>query len=168
MHCLLCGSETRNPKFCSNSCAASHNNKKSPKRRPEGKCKLCGKPSVTSRAYCKECWDGNITKSKNKIKLWLSGEWDGSSSNGLSKTVREYLLQNSQFSCQKCGFNKCHPADGKTILEINHIDGDGSNHVKENLEVLCPNCHAMTSSYRGRNWGKGKRTIHYVRVNKHG
>lgn len=39
-------------------------------------------------------------------------------------------------------------------LELNHIDGVSSNHVLDNLELLCPNCHAFTSTYRGRNKGK--------------
>jgi hypothetical protein len=36
-------------------------------------------------------------------------------------------------------------------LELDHIDGNSSNHLLENLRLLCPNCHALTSTYRGRN-----------------
>jgi hypothetical protein len=36
-------------------------------------------------------------------------------------------------------------------LELDHIDGDRSNHLLENLRLLCPNCHAMTPTYRGKN-----------------
>jgi hypothetical protein len=36
-------------------------------------------------------------------------------------------------------------------LEIDHIDGNRHNHTRENLEAICPNCHALTITWRGRN-----------------
>ena len=42
--------------------------------------------------------------------------------------------------------------NGRPIpLELNHIDGDRTNNKLENFEILCPNCHAQTDTYRGRN-----------------
>ncbi|CAM5269170.1 hypothetical protein GCM10010233_29720 [Streptomyces pseudogriseolus] len=38
--------------------------------------------------------------------------------------------------------------------EVDHIDGDWSNDRLENLRLLCPNCHATTSTWcRG---GRGR------------
>jgi hypothetical protein len=36
-------------------------------------------------------------------------------------------------------------------FQIDHIDGDASNSFIENLRILCPNCHSMTSTFRNRN-----------------
>jgi hypothetical protein len=36
-------------------------------------------------------------------------------------------------------------------LELHHIDGNRENNQLTNLEVLCPNCHALTDNYRGKN-----------------
>lgn len=36
-------------------------------------------------------------------------------------------------------------------LELHHIDGDKYNNEIENLQILCPNCHAFTDNYRGKN-----------------
>jgi 5-methylcytosine-specific restriction endonuclease McrA len=38
-------------------------------------------------------------------------------------------------------------------LELEHKDGNCTNHNIENLELLCPNCHALTDTYRGKNKG---------------
>ena len=64
---------------------------------------------------------------------------------------RNLLMEEVDYKCTKCGFCKTRE-DGKSILEIDHIDGDHTNNSKENLRVLCPNCHALTPNFR--NWGR--------------
>lgn len=52
--------------------------------------------------------------------------------------------------CEVCGLkNKWQnkPLD----MELDHIDGDRTNHLLDNLRMLCPNCHAQTETYRGKN-----------------
>jgi hypothetical protein len=34
---------------------------------------------------------------------------------------------------------------------LHHKDGDNTNNEISNLSYLCPNCHAMTDNYRGKN-----------------
>ena len=36
-------------------------------------------------------------------------------------------------------------------LELDHVNGDRRDNRLLNLRVLCPNCHATTSTYRGKN-----------------
>jgi 5-methylcytosine-specific restriction endonuclease McrA len=38
----------------------------------------------------------------------------------------------------------------KIILELHHKDGNNQNNIRSNLEALCPNCHSMTDTWRGR------------------
>ena len=38
-------------------------------------------------------------------------------------------------------------------LELDHVNGRRDDNRLENLRVLCPNCHAQTDTYRGRNIG---------------
>ena len=41
-------------------------------------------------------------------------------------------------------------------LEVHHKDGNKENNNIENLQLLCPNCHALTDNYKGRNTSKHK------------
>lgn len=51
--------------------------------------------------------------------------------------------------CEGCGLSEWR---NKPIpLELNHINGKNLDHRLENLEILCPNCHAQSDFYRGRN-----------------
>jgi hypothetical protein len=43
---------------------------------------------------------------------------------------------------------------GPIPLELDHVDGDRRNNDPSNLRLLCPNCHALTPTYRGRNIGR--------------
>lgn len=105
--------------------------------------------------YCSsEC--STLHKTELKIQTYLDGTWDGSHKGGLSATIRNFLLKEANYSCNKCGFNTFHPVDGACVLEINHINGDNKNHNRSNLEVLCPNCHSLTPNYRSRNIGQGR------------
>ena len=49
--------------------------------------------------------------------------------------------------------------DKKTTipLEVKHIDGNYLNNSEENLMLLCPNCHSLTSTYKGANLNRGKK-----------
>lgn len=49
----------------------------------------------------------------------------------------------------------------KTILQIHHIDGNASNNNEENLQVICPNCHAMTDTFMALNKGRSSRSKRY-------
>jgi hypothetical protein len=53
-----------------------------------------------------------------------------------------------QHRCEACGLSEwC----GRPIsLELHHLNGRGNDHRIENLQLLCPNCHAQTSNYRGK------------------
>ena len=51
--------------------------------------------------------------------------------------------------CERC---KLKEWQGVRIpLELHHKDGNKKNNNLSNLEILCPNCHALTDTYRGKN-----------------
>ena len=54
--------------------------------------------------------------------------------------------------CECCQLDKWQ--DQEIPLEIHHIDGDHLNNELDNLQILCPNCHALTNNWRGKNMSK--------------
>ncbi|QYA94478.1 HNH endonuclease [Streptomyces anulatus] len=56
--------------------------------------------------------------------------------------------------CSLCGTGRIW-RDRPLPLEVDHIDGNWRNNRPQNLQLLCPNCHSTTDTYRGR--GKGRR-----------
>lgn len=44
-------------------------------------------------------------------------------------------------------------------LEIHHKDGDSLNNELDNLVLLCPNCHALTENYCGKNINNGTNKV---------
>jgi hypothetical protein len=52
--------------------------------------------------------------------------------------------------CEECGWKKVSD-DGRIPLELDHINGDSMDNRIENLRVLCPNCHSLKSTHRGKN-----------------
>jgi len=52
--------------------------------------------------------------------------------------------------CELCGWAQ-YSKDGRLPLELDHINGEHSDNRIENLRILCPNCHSLQSTHRGRN-----------------
>lgn len=68
------------------------------------------------------------------------------------KVLRGYVERHSilKYQCSKCGCDG-HWQNGIIALQLHHKDGDNHNNEVSNLEYLCPNCHALTDTYCGKN-----------------
>ena len=59
-----------------------------------------------------------------------------------------------EHKCERCGLTEWQ---GQPIpLQLHHKNGVHTNNLLNNLEVLCPNCHALTDTYCGKNLKKKK------------
>jgi len=64
-------------------------------------------------------------------------------------TVKKWFCEEVPYECRKCG-NSGEWNELPLVLELEHIDGNSENNTLENLQLLCPNCHSQTSTFRGR------------------
>lgn len=67
-----------------------------------------------------------------------------------SGALKKRLLKEGVLSaqCARCGLSEWL---GRSIpLELEHINGVRTDNRRENLQFLCPNCHAFTPTYRRR------------------
>jgi hypothetical protein len=68
----------------------------------------------------------------------------------LRKRLIEFGFKEAK--CESCGLVEWL---GKSIpLELHHVNGVNNDHRLANLQLLCPNCHALTENYRGKNQRK--------------
>ena len=51
--------------------------------------------------------------------------------------------------CEECGWAQITEG-GYLPLELDHINGDRHDNRLKNLRVLCPNCHSLKPTHRGR------------------
>lgn len=94
-----------------------------------------------------------ISKKRRSMNLdeYLTGSLDIQSNKVRNKILKEGIKPHQ---CECCGNTEWM---GQPIpLELHHKDGDRNHNELSNFELLCPNCHAFTDSYRGKNCRKDK------------
>jgi hypothetical protein len=80
-----------------------------------------------------------------------------------NKVVKNRLMSNPSFEhkCELCSIKNWYdPFETKikpVNLELDHINGNERDNRKENLRLICSNCHSFTPTYKGRNINGGIR-----------
>lgn len=111
---------------------------------------------IDTSHFTGQLWNkGKTIKEDNRIvsqEKYELNEIFCKNSPATQKVLRGYVERHKvlEYCCQNCGCDG-HWQDGIISLEIDHIDGDNRNNEISNLRYLCPNCHALTETYRGRN-----------------
>jgi hypothetical protein len=160
--------ESSHRKFCSLSCSATYNNKRRlVKTTKPTEPKKENKPKKNK--YCPNC--DNLLKNQHNIycsvdcviqhkqsKIFDLIESGNTELN--SRNYKKYLIHKHGEKCMECGWCEINPHTGNVPIELEHIDGDSSNNSLDNLKLLCPNCHSLTSTYKALNKGNGR---HYRR-----
>lgn len=74
-----------------------------------------------------------------------------------SSTYQSYKLKKRLFDaglknkkCEECGWAKTSK-EGRLPLELDHINGNRHDNRLKNLRILCPNCHSLKPTHRGKN-----------------
>ena len=86
-------------------------------------------------------WTGQAWNKNAKLKDWAQYHTTGS--------CKKHLITERTHRCELC--EQSDWRGFKIPLEVHHVDGIKTNNEYNNLQLLCPNCHALTDTWRGRN-----------------
>lgn len=140
-NCLKCGKETKNLKFCSRSCCGKFlsNDKEFRKKLKESR-----KNKPFSKERCEKIKISLINFNQKKREMLIKTK--GIEYLPLNSLKKEFKKEKGN-KCEECKFEYTDE-NGKGPFEIHHIDGDHDNWKRENLRMLCLNCHWKTNNYR--------------------
>jgi hypothetical protein len=65
------------------------------------------------------------------------------------KYKKKFLIEERGHRCEDCKGETWK--ENKIPLQMHHKDGNPINDVRENLMLLCPNCHTFTDTFCGKN-----------------
>jgi 5-methylcytosine-specific restriction endonuclease McrA len=80
------------------------------------------------------------------IEDYLSNKYPIQSDRLRRRLINEGVLERR---CSDCKLDTW--MDQPIPLELDHIDGSHQNNTLDNLRLLCPNCHSLTPTFRGKN-----------------
>jgi len=98
-----------------------------------------------AKKYLKSITKNALLKLKNNREtLFKNGNW-----NELPLTMKKRkVLLEQENKCIICGINNW--CDKEITFHFDHIDGNNTNNLRENVRYICPNCHSQTETYCGK------------------
>jgi hypothetical protein len=120
-------------------------------------CKVCSKEvNFAQSLYCSRVCRYE-QEYQSWIAKWLAGEKSGLRGGvAVSQHIRKYLKRTQGECCAICGWAEVNPHTGSIPLHLDHKDGNWENNRPNNVWLICPNDHALTSTYGSLNKGHGR------------
>ena len=111
--------------------------KRMPPLSPFGTCTICNRHFRNLKLHIRS-HDPEKQKHFEELKSWGA--------------IKSFIVRERGHRCERCGIAEW--MGEKVPITLDHIDGNPDLHSKENLRLICPNCHAQTPTFGGKNKGK--------------
>jgi len=113
---------------------------------------------------------------KSKIQLGLLKYWEKRRKELINELqfemlpkslIKRIIKEENKNTCEICGYSYTDPNNGKGPFEVHHKDGNNNNWKRDNLILLCLNCHWKTDYYRFKNRKHTEETKKKISINNY-
>lgn len=122
-------------------------------------CLCCGKEVNTSydkQLYCnKECWVKH--KTEEYYKNYLSNQEYFCDANKDLAPLKKHILIEQNCECDICNIKNVWNGKPMNFI-LDHINGNASNNMRNNLRLICHNCDSQLDTYKSKNKNQLEKT----------
>ena len=152
MECEWCNKEHEglyaSGRFCNKACASKFSSGDEEKRKKKNlKISTSLKGKTFSRKRNKVSKQGIENLRQGQLKRHAKRIKNTPFEKLSKEQQKKRLLEENGHRCDLCGQNEIWNKK-ELKLELHHKDANRKNKIKENCEIVCPNCHSQTTNFR--------------------